>query len=475
MDSLTNGEDLEIAIIRSNRMPGSAVGICLAKLIGILSHLGIKVLPTWLRLYGDKPTRPSSSLRRTAYLGGLRGLVVLFVFIRHFSLPWQPELDYGYGYRGHNGLLRLPFARLSFSGPLVPIFFIVTGYVLSGRTLELSRKSEWDSLLLGLSGSTFRRSMRLLLPPILSTFGVCTFACLGLFSFPYESMPGRIPVHPETLESPFAQLAQWASFVWSELTNPWRWDVPPMLYGPHLWTIPISLKGSLVVFLVCVAIARVKTDIRLFLLIALSVSTLLHSRWDIVPFLNGIILRELDTRWPAKCVKHVSKQTQGHTVLGWISRVATACCFLVGLYVGSFPRFNAHGSACVEGFRWLCQLTPNYRYWHDLSASMILLAVSREKILQQPLECSFIQYLGSISFSMFIVHEPFLHLYAFYTIPFFLKLTGEKSMVQYQTGFIMAMVVSLFYLVWIADLFKRYVEDSCERFSGYIEKQCLVV
>lgn len=432
------------------------------------------LLPSWLRPQDAVNSHRVKHSTSTMYLDGLRGIAAFMVFVEHFSLPWQPHLGYGYGYRGYNGFLRLPFARLVFSAPLVPVFFVISGYVLSAKTLKLSRAGHWEPLLLSLSASVFRRSIRLFLPPIISTFFVAVLAHYGFFSFPYDSMPGRRPAHPQQQSSIYIQISEWSDFVSQELTNPWRWDIPALAYGPHLWTIPITFKGSLVVFLVCLGIARVKTSIRFYLLMVLSIYTLLYSRWDMASFLHGILLCELITSQLSFNQPMIQNPSPRKSRKSRLRRVGYISILVAGLFIGSFPKYNANGKACVVGYSWLCSLTSDYHYWHGLGAFFITLAASQEELLQWPLRSPIIQYLGSISFSMYIIHEPFLHCFAFRLVPFFWELTGKESVVQYQTGFVLGMVTSAAILIWLADLFKEYVEEPCSRLAGRIESLVFV-
>lgn len=430
-------------------------------------------MPSWLRPRPDKHLTLKAP-RGTAYLDGLRGVVSILVFIRHFSLPWQRDLDYGYGDQGYSGFLRLPFLRLAFSGPLTPVFFIVSGYVLSAKSLGLSRRKAWEPLAVALAGSTFRRALRLFLAPIFSTFLVMVLAHLGCFSFSYGTMPGRQPVHPVALTSFWAQLLQWGGFVVNELTNPWRWDIPTLEYGPHLWTIPVSFKGSLVVFLACLALIRTQGATRLILLTLGVLWALLHSRWDMAPFIGGMILCELDLR-NAERLDHLKDLNQPAS--SWwqkiLRRAVGLACLIFGLYLGSFPRKNHSGKSCVAGFQLLCVVTHNYRYWHCVGAFFVMFAISREKYLQRPLNTALGIYLGKISFSVYIVHEPFLHIFGFYTVPFFRHWTGQSNELQSQAGFLIGMVFSLFWLLWLADLFKIYVEDYCVKLAGWVESKVL--
>ncbi|KAH8898708.1 hypothetical protein GQ53DRAFT_777333 [Thozetella sp. PMI_491] len=388
----------------------------------------------------------------------MRGLVSLLVFVRHFSLPWQVGLDYGYGYQDNYSLLRLPFARLLYAGPWVNIFFVITGYVLSAKALKLSKQSSWEPLILSLSSSSFRRGGRLFLPPIISTFTVMWLAYFGFFAFPYNEMPGRKPDRPTGLDTVLAQLLQWLNYIANELVNPWRWGVPRHVYGPHLWTIPISFKGSMVTYLTCILLVRTKTNFRLVILTLSVLYTLSRGRWDMATFLGGVLLCELDQRkavTPGKTYENMDSATVFW--MGRLSRVWPLFCLLIGLYVGSFPRSNKHGSACVPGYQLICRISPHYYDWHSMAALMLMWAVGQNEALQQALNLPLMRYFGSISFSMYLIHEPLLHVFGFFTVPFVWQMTGNASVLGYQAGFGLAMVITGFVLIWLADLFKRFI------------------
>lgn len=460
---------LENGVPRFRTSPSRILHV-MCQIVKVFSSIAVAFLPSWLQ-----PPKDEYSLHNkphpTAYLDGLRGLVAVLVFVRHFALPWQQHLDYGYGHDGFYGFLRLPYLRLFFSGPLVPIFFIISGYVLSAKSLKLSRSKSLEAILIALSGSIFRRAIRLFLPPIISTFFVMIVAYLGFFSFPYEDMPGRIPVHPEALQSLWVQIIQWGDFSFNELTNPWRLDVPLLLYGPHLWTIPISFRGSMVVFLACLCLIRTRSYIRIGMLVLVILTALPHERWDMASFLSGILLCEMDINRKLP-LQATAEKARNSFIQKYIGKALTGLCFFLGLYLGSFPRYNQRGESCVIGYQWCCRIGWNYRYWHGVGAYLFMLALSRSSVFRRPLESALLQYLGRISFSIYIVHEPFLHIFAFHTVPLLWTVTGKETIVGYQVGFLIAMSVSAFLLVWLADLFELYVKTPCDKFSSWLESIC---
>jgi peptidoglycan/LPS O-acetylase OafA/YrhL len=418
------------------------------------------------------PQKPEK-LYPTSYLNGLRGFVACLVFVRHFSLPWQPHLDYGYGERDgeYDGILRLPIVRIIYAGPLVPMLFVVSGYVISLKPVKLIGMGSWDTLLFTLSSSIFHRGIRLFLPTIISTFCAMLAISLGLFNFDYTSMPGHQPVHPNVFNSFWAQFLDWSKFVFLDLTNPFTWQIPRSEYGPHLWTIPLTFRGSMVVALVLVGISRTRRSWRLVLSTVMAIYCLLQTRWEISTFLAGTVLCELDLTRHGHLSPDAMPAIRAPK-FARLSKVIWILCALLTLFVGSFPRYN--DGIGVPGYQWMCLITPNYRYWDAMAGVGIVILLAKAQAIHGILTTAPMQYLGKISFSMYIVHEPLLHIIGYHTVPAMWHITGKEQIVQYQMGFGLGMLITFFLLLWCADVFRRLVLQPCERLSVWVEKKCSI-
>lgn len=90
------------------------------------------------------------------------------------------------------------------------------------------------------------------------------------------------------------QLCHWLAST-SYMINPFIWEEFHNPYNGHLWTLSVKFQSSLILFVVIIALARVRTTIRLTLVVTLMFSCSLYSRWDVALFLGGMCIAELNS------------------------------------------------------------------------------------------------------------------------------------------------------------------------------------
>ncbi|KAM0328862.1 hypothetical protein ACHAQA_005278 [Verticillium albo-atrum] len=176
--------------------------------------------------------------------------------------------------------LQLPFLRVIFSGrPMVHVFFIISGFALSYKPLRLIRARDYDGVHRTLASSVFRRGFRLFMPTIASTFLVLVTIRAGWRDQPLPTL--------------WEQLVDWSHAIW-KITDSWNWDmVQGLPYDPHLWTIPVEMAMSMLLFAVLTGLSRVKTWVRLATLPCIMAYSLQSGHWAAFEFLAGMGLAEV--------------------------------------------------------------------------------------------------------------------------------------------------------------------------------------
>ncbi|KAH6712652.1 acyltransferase 3 [Leptodontidium sp. MPI-SDFR-AT-0119] len=406
----------------------------------------------------EPPQRVPSRSQLRAPRYGLRGLFSFLVFVRHFLLPWVKDLDTGYDKKGSTNLLKLPIVRVLYSGPTVAIFFVVSGFVISSKPLRFIRRKDFAAMSTAMISSVFRRGLRLFLPPIISTFLVAIVVHLGWYDAAYEEMPGDKPRHPARYEFLVDQLSNWLRFVMDDLTHPWSWKSPRSEYDSHLWTIPIQFRASMIVFLALLGLARTKPKVRSCCLLLLAVYSLQQKKWPVALFLAGVMMAEWN-------LNNVSERA--------IRIVLYRASFIIGLYLGSYPRAQYAGPASL-GFIWLSQITDDDRYWQAYGAILLLWSISKDRVLQRLLTGSLLRYLGNISFSLYLVHGPVLHLFGYSLVPYVWELTGSDTTTRSQLGIGLSLIALTPIVLWVADVFWRLVDKPCGVLVARVESMCFV-
>jgi len=103
---------------------------------------------------------------------------------------------------------------------------------------------------------------------------------------------------------------------------------------------------------------------------------------------------------------------------------------------------------------------------------MIVWAMISDSLLQGFFKSSVLQYMAKISFSLYLVHGPVLHLFGYSFVPTFLNLIGGNENERYQLGVLLAFIALTPVMLWIADVFWRLVDQPCATFILRFENLC---
>ncbi|KAH8891161.1 hypothetical protein GQ53DRAFT_823796 [Thozetella sp. PMI_491] len=451
---------------------------------------------------------PARRLSSTAYLDGLRGVAAFIVFICHSSNIWFPEIIFGCGVPGHNSsVFQLPFIRLLYAGTgSVCIFFVISGYVLSIKTLSHLYKGHREEIHKTLAASLFRRPFRLFLPLVVST----GFTALINQCFPAIFIEDRGP-WPQTLghvaSSFYSQLGNWATACLA-MINPFQ-NISGRIvfqnwYNPQLWTIPIELKGSLAVFTLLLVLTHTKRWIRVMTVAGAAYWQAMLPSGDCLQalFCIGLLFAELSLILQTKELQKALPPTYRHCL--------AVALVLGGLFLLSYPDVDGWKA---HGFRTISTVTPEVYwtapggpqlYWLALGATIFMLGLvvspasggDEDEIPPSPLRRIFhtnaAQYLGEISYSLYAWHNILIHsvlvrfanpaqeawqaaesqaaklvssgdIHAAET----LRLQAKMS---YFGCFIWGWIITAILALWVADFTNRVVDMNCVRFARKLTK-----
>ncbi|KAF2469832.1 acyltransferas-like protein [Lindgomyces ingoldianus] len=362
------------------------------------------VRPEFLNLRLSSPKKP---IRRTAWLDGLRGFAAFMVYIHHNQL-WahgqNGNLIYenAFGYEGRHYTAALPFVRHLFSGGhfAVAIFFVISGYVLSVKSMGLIHNGQFQNSADSVGSALFRRWLRLYIPVIAVTF---IWMSQRHWTKIWVQIGEPKSTYREDVKTWYYTFKNY-SFVF--LTgNMYEF---PLLYHPHSWSIPIEFKGSIIVYTALSAFSRCTRNARLWCEAGLVFYFLyIVDGWYGALFMSGMLLCDLDMLALDDQLPRFFKMLEGFKELIFFH------LFLVALYLGGVPSYDTpdyeHLLSKSPGWIWLSHLKPQavfdakwfYLFW---AASLVVASIPRLPWLKQFFEARFCQYLARISFALYLVH-----------------------------------------------------------------------
>lgn len=343
----------------------------------------------------------------TAYLDALRGYAAWNVFLAH------GYKDYHFWYKHQ------PFLSALMAGEaMVALFFVISGYVLSYRLLIYTRNRSGDKLLSGLASSTFRRAMRLYGSTTVALFAALIMVRLRLYN-------GGI--YPLYIESLWAQLFDW---VWTLLFffNPFATEIhgyysaeglQNKYLGP-MWTIPVELRGSMILFIYIAATCKLRVYTRIVLTCLLVVGCHVWAALYVAHFLMGMLVAEIALlRYPERLT--AAPSLPEHITIprrqSLISKCFWTLIFIVGVFLLGEPDGDTNALGFLGNWPWafLRSWIPSYLnfadklYWYlGIGSFLLVLGLEMYPTLQAPLRCGWSQYVGDLSFGIYALHVPLL-------------------------------------------------------------------
>ncbi|KAH7075097.1 acyltransferase family-domain-containing protein [Paraphoma chrysanthemicola] len=350
----------------------------------------------------------NATVRRTAWLDGLRGFAAFLVYLHHNQL-WSHGgkgnrvYENAFGYEGQHYFAALPFVRTFFSGGhyAVSIFFVISGYVLSVKSLGLIQKGQTPSSADTVGSALFRRWLRLYIPIIVVTF---TWMC-----FRHAT---RIWVDIKDIQGTFREDAlNWYytfknySFVFSENIHAFT-----ETYHMHTWSIPYEFKGSIIIYTALSAFAKCTTTARLWCEAGLIFYFLyVVDGFFGALFMSGMLLCDLDL------LADEGRLPRFLAMFSGFKEFIFFHLFIVALYLSGVPSYDApdidRGTLLSKspGWKWLAHLKPQavfdakwfYLFW---AAFFTVASIPRLPWLKRFFETRICQYLARISFALYLVH-----------------------------------------------------------------------
>ncbi|PSR77375.1 acyltransferase family-domain-containing protein [Coniella lustricola] len=478
-----------------------------------LGHIHLGSFHFLLPSFFQKGTGRTKRLHSSAWLDGLRGIAAFFVVLHHSSLLW-------FSWNIHGGwnvssdqtawILRLPIIRLIISGPAqVRIFFVVSGYAISYKPLKLARQGRFAEVGSALSSSVFRRHSRLFMPAAVVTLWSVIMTQLdpnwfGSDGFPGAAVPVRVPPHGRNL---MEQLWHFRD-VEIQATNPIYQGLAQGSdsrvfnnpYDANLWTLPMEFSSSMVIFMFLTAFTRVRNRVRMFFNLAIIVYFHYYFiYWALFPFLCGMLICDLHLELEEIRAKSNEEFDPNEAVAlptwarvqrrfgskliaktrrlfsGFSGRIIGSLAFFASLWLLSTPD-SWLGAQDSWGYMTLTSWIPDNfqdQLLMPCGAVMLVLVVDLFPFLQVLFTNPFSQYMGRISYALYLIHGPLLWSLALKFTHYMLNITGSGTPEQYIWAVLVAACLWWIIAIYFSDILARLVDEKCVRFGKWAYEKLL--
>lgn len=348
-------------------------------------------------------------MERLRWIDSLRGLASLMVAFNHYIMGemgapyrtfWEQPAE------ANRKWFQLPPMRLLFAvHATVPLFMVLGGYCVSIPLIRLrERKPDHPGLLVRRIQSTIvRRFLRLYLPVLV--ISVLSQLLFYTDSYNWPWFPEKVHRGLAAWSSPLSHAVYVFRYM-ADLTNIIRFQFNEN-FNDQVWTIPLELRGSFVVYFSVIALCLWKPRARIGTILILMTNVLWYCHWETFCFMGGMLIAELRFYQGNN-----RQQTRSHRHNTPSVKRQNALLLTVGLYL---VYLDAE-SRLPSGYQWLSSYqSPHWadfaewtdiRYcWHSIGGLLIVGAIDNDSRLQHCLAASKpLQYLGQISFSIYLVH-----------------------------------------------------------------------
>lgn len=431
-------------------------------------------------------------MSRTTWLDGLRGIAAAIVATDHYFMGGVLDVAFRSFWADppeeNRRLIQLPPIRLLFAAhAMVPLFLVISGYAISINLLRARGSGNADDFLRRMSSTVTRRVLRIYLPVFcIAVISQFLFFCnIFQWKFGDEVTWGRRP---------------WTA-PWFHITFIFRYMLDNMNiltfqyndgFNGQLWTMALEFRGSCIVYLLILGLAFWRPGLRRLALLVLMAYWFYFGLWDVVGFLAGLYLAEGQIMSESlgmesalaglpSFVRPMFGANKARVAM--FATVWTYVCFIMGFWLVclSDDGFLPPGYQFLEVFassRWDNNWGVINKTWKTVGSALVIYAIGKSPYLQRPLNTAPVQFLGKVSFSLYLVHQTVYHLVrnpvrdALWYV-----MTGEQYTwgaserpVPYAITWIGGYIILAPLNLYVANLYTRFIDDRCVDLARRFEK-----
>lgn len=375
-----------------------------------------------LRDPSSAPPPPPPSQARQGWLDGIRGLAAFVVGWFHFTVdimqtPYRSFWDLP---AEQNRLLiqLAPFRILFCGNAMVRVFFVVSGYSVSIAIIRHRDRENNGFFYQKLSSSVLRRVIRLYTPVVVLCLASQILLYMGAYHWDWDAGPeGCYAAEPWAAIWPHLKCCVLSFLSSLSLTK------PPFFTGGlngQLWSMADEIKGSMAVYLLLLSLASVKPKARIFTISGICALLLWCAFPHTSAFVAGHLFAELDLlkqqqqmpNWMPTIMSSSKLPPVQEKAKRWV-QPGTLMLFMLGIYflclpvLEDFPVDYWHPVPFDLVPLWVGPFV-RINGWHAVGSIIVIWTLRHLPSVRTLLEAPLPRFLGKISFSFYLFHQPFI-------------------------------------------------------------------
>jgi peptidoglycan/LPS O-acetylase OafA/YrhL len=246
-------------------------------------------------------------------------------------------------------------------------------------------------------------------------------------------------------------------------------------YIPVSWTIPLEYQGSIAVYLLVMIVSRIEFFwTRSVILAGMALYSLHRGAWWTSSFVVGMLLADYQLGQQSTESKPTAKDNRVFAVM---YKVCWFTIFCMGFYLAGMPPDHVlfdFDPKPKPGYEILYRFYPPYYmfrlyepirwYWY-WSGTFTVVSVSQIPWLRSALDSRLCQWLGKLSYSLYLVHFAIIASLSPPLQDLISKVTKDKGVLSLLEFITLAPLIFI-----LSGVVERYIDQPSVRFAKKIEQ-----
>lgn len=383
--------------------------------------------------------------KRIVWIDGLKGFACIGVLLHHFLLAFLPATYYGdlnmsiIQNKLDVKMAQAPYAFFINGNYMVALFCLVSALVLGLKVMNLENRRYVTEMFI----KRYPRLMLPTIPVIISVYVMLKYEC-------FSHLKAAKWTQSPWLASYYLEKVSFKRCIDSIFVT--TWYASDVTFSNAFWMLGSLFFGSMLAIILSTFTWKIRRN-AVELIYVFCVFLYIRVNTLQLAFVFGVLLAHLFKE---------RKYLFNHKGIGIF-------CFLLGIFLGGYPS----GIRPVNIYRYLNILPQeilSYQFWHIIGAFFTVYGLWNMGLACKILECRGMQFLGKISYAIYLIHIPLLFSVSCHI---FNELMASKKM-SYLMGVWITLVITIVCTLILGWMYNRYIEAWCNKVLNEILKKMSV-